>query len=131
MIVEWFFGFHLPRLRDFKGKINFRYWLGHCETWGYSEDDNWIFIDPEGRGLKIMIMHRHDDVIEQLELRYRICNSILKVQNEGKEFSIPPINLMSCASICGALVRTRALLPSTLKRKLLANGAEVVHERKT
>ena len=129
MIVEWFFGFHAPRLRGFEGKIDFRYWLGHCEAWGYTADDTWIFLDPQGKGFKIRVMHKYDDVMCQLEARYAICESILKIKNDEPEFGLPPVCVMSCASVCGALVKIRALLPSTLKRKLLTNGAEIMHER--
>lgn len=131
MIVEWFFGFHLPRFRNFKGRIDPRYWFGHCEAWGYNADDTWIFIEPESRGLKIKVLHRYDEVVEELEARFLICNAIVKVENQQKEFSLPPATIMTCAALCGALVATRALIPKGLKRKLLKNGAELVHERKT
>jgi hypothetical protein len=131
MIVEWFFGFHRPCLRNLKGNIDVRYWLGHCEAWGYTADDTWVFLDPRSKGFKVRVMHRYDDVVDQLEAYYAICESIVKIKNDEPEFSLPPFTLMSCAAICGALVKIRALVPSTLKRKLLLNGAELVHERNT
>ena len=39
-LIEVYFGFHRPYSSSFRG------WFGHVEAWGYTEDDNWLFIDP-------------------------------------------------------------------------------------
>lgn len=45
------------------------------------------------------------------------------------EFTFPLHLPLTCASLVGSMTGVRALLPTTLKRKLLAKGAEVVHEQ--
>lgn len=118
-MIEWFFGFH-DAWRDPRG------WFGHCEAWGYNEDQTWVFLDPQSAGLRVTALHRHDDVLDAIAARYDRCRLILKVKT-SRDFVIPPAGFHSCASICGALVGLRALFPSGLERKLLATGAEVAH----
>ena len=119
-MIEWFFGFHAP-WRNPAG------WFGHCEAWGYTIDDTWLFLDPQARGSRIIVTHHHDDVLALLEARFARCRTIVRVPAGEPEFWLPLHGPMTCAAICGHLVGLRALLPATLLRKLLANGAEVVH----
>lgn len=128
MILEWFVGFHRPALRNSTGRIDPRVWLGHCEIWGYTKDQTWLFLDPQGAGSMMLITHHHDDVMDQLEARYLLCATILKVPPEGRKFRLPLHGMLTCASMIGHLLGIRALLPSTLKRKLTAKGAEVIHD---
>lgn len=128
MIIEWYIGFHAPCLRDINNRISPRHWLGHCEIWGYTEDQTWVFIDPQGEGAKIRVMHRYDDVMDQLEARHAICRLILKMPATDPKFTLPIYGALTCASFSGHLLGHRALLPSTLRRKLLGNGAKVIHE---
>lgn len=129
MILEWFVGFHQPRLRNLKGRIDPRLWLGHCEIWGYTEDQTWLFLDPQGRGTAIRVMHRYDDVRDQLDARSLLCHTILKLPGTDPAFGLPLHGMLTCASICGHMLGHRALLPAVLRRKLLAQGAEVIkHE---
>lgn len=128
MILEWSFGFHAPAFRNTQGRIDPRLWFGHCEAWGYNEDDTWIFMDPQGKGLNFTAIHRYDDVVDQLAARYELCDVILKMPNKGRAFRVPLHGPMSCASVCGALVGIRALFPITLAVKLRKHGAEVIHE---
>lgn len=127
MIEEWFVGFHKPSLRNIEGKIDPTLWFGHCEIWGYTLDETWLFLDPQARGTRITVVHRHDDVLDQLAARHEICATILKFSNPAY-FKMPIHGMMTCASICGASLGVRALLPSTLERKLRQRGAEVIHE---
>lgn len=127
MILQWHFGFHRPYLRGLNGRIDARGWLGHCEAWGYTEDDTWLFIDPQGVGTKVRVMHRHDEVMAQLEARFALCDQILRMPAADPTFVFPLHGPMTCAAICGHLVGIRALVPAALRRKLLANGAEVIH----
>lgn len=122
MIREWFFGFHGPALKSPA------LWFGHCEAWGYTDEETWLFLDPQGRGTKIVVTHLFDEVSIQLQARLELCDLILAYRPEPRDFMLPVHGQMTCAAICGSLVGIRALLPSTLRRRLLAKGAEVLHE---
>lgn len=128
MILEWYVGFHEPTLRNLQGRIDPRGWLGHCEIWGYTDDDTWLFIDPQGAGTRVRVMHRHDDVLDQLDARFAICAAILKIDGGDPSFRLPLHGGLSCASFCGHLLGIRALLPASLRRKLQRKGAKVIHE---
>ncbi len=123
MIREWFFGFHKPVLNSWTMMF------GHCEAWGWCDDDTWLFIDPQGKGMKVYSAFRYDDVEAQLQARRDLCQTILVLPAKD-EFRIPLHGPMTCAAVCGSLVGIRALVPSTLRRRLLAKGAEVYHEAK-
>lgn len=127
-VVEWHFGFHRPYIRNIKGRLDYRGIFGHCEAWGYTKDETWIFLDPQGLGFHVRVTHHFDDVHESWAARVALCDSILRLPAGDPSFGLPLHGPMTCASICGALVGIRALLPSTLKRKLLLKGAEVIHE---
>jgi hypothetical protein len=119
MSMEWYFGFHAP-WRDWHGMF------GHCEAWGYDEDQTWVFLDPQSTGFRVRTLYRDDEVIEALADRHAVCRLILRTSAK-RPFALPVHGPMTCASICGSLVGIRALFPAGLARKLLAQGAEVVH----
>lgn len=127
-VIEWHFGFHRPYVRNIHGRLDYRGLFGHCEAWGYTGDHTWIFLDPQGLGFHVRVTHHHDDVRESWQARIALCDSILRIKADDPKFAVPLHGPMTCASICGSLVGIRALLPSTLKRKLQAKGAEVIHE---
>lgn len=127
MIEEWSIGFYKPYLRDTEGRLTIRGLLGHCDIWGWTADGTWLFIDPQSRGSRVHVCHAYDDVEAQIRARFDLCDLILRVPANDPEFRIPIFPLLTCASFCGHLLGIRALLPATLRRKLLAKGAEVVH----
>ncbi len=129
MIEEFYVGFHRPAFRNLQGRIDPRLWLGHCEIWGYTAEGTWLFLDPQSSGTKIVVTHLHDDVRDNLHARYTLCESILRMKADEPEFPFPLHLPLTCASLVGSMTGVRALLPATLKRKLLAKGAEVVHEQ--
>lgn len=122
MIRQWFFGFHRPVYT--KPSL----WLGHCEAWGFQDDGTYLFIDPQGAGLKVYTSFLNIDIECQLAARAALCHEILTLPAQDASFRLPLHGPMTCAGICGSLVGIRALLPSTLRRRLLAKGAEVLHE---
>jgi hypothetical protein len=123
-------GFHKPGFRNAEGQIDPRCWMGHCEAWGYTCDDTWLFLDPAGAGMRVRVMHRYEDVMDHLYDRFARCELILSVPGTDPNFRIPLHGLMTCASVCGQMVGKRALFVGSLKRKLLRNGAEIVHSEK-
>lgn len=129
MIATWFFGFHEPSFRDTDGRICFRRWWGHCEVWGVTADDTWLFLDPMGVGTHVRVVHKFDDVTDQIEARFLLCDQILSFPARDPCFRHPLHGLLTCASVCGHLVGIRAFAPAALRRKLLANGAEIIHEQ--
>lgn len=128
-MIEWYVGFHRPCVRNLESRIDPRLWLGHCEIWGYNEDGTWLFLDPQSSGTKIVLTHLYDEVHDQLSARYALCEIILRLRADEPAFPFPLHIPLTCASLIGSITGVRALLPSTLKRKLLAKGAEVVHEQ--
>lgn len=128
MIAEWYFGFWNPSFRNIAGKVDFRCWFGHVCCFGYTQDGTWLFFDPKGGGPALIITHLHDEVNIQLEAHFLTCDSILRLPATVPAYRLPLHGpMMTCATICGYLVGLRAFLPTTLRRKLLAIGAEVMN----
>ena len=119
-MIELYFGFHKP-WASFSGMF------GHVEVWGYTADHTWLFFDPRSAGSILAVTHHHDEVLDLLHTRFVTCDTILRLPATQGRFRVPLHGPMTCASICGHLVGVRALFPATLKRKLLAKGAEIVH----
>jgi hypothetical protein len=124
MITGWFFGFTKP-WRHPHGIF------GHVEAWGCDSDGSWVFIDPQSTGLRLEIFYRYEDVEDVLTLMNQRCDTILWLPQPLAPFKVPLHGPMTCASICGSLANVRALFPHTLRRKLLAKGAEVVNGQGT
>lgn len=103
-------------------------WFGHVEIWGYTDDETWLFIDPQGTGTKVLVIHRYEDVMDQLNARFSLCDLILRVPASSAKPMFPIHLPLNCASLVGHMVGVRAFAPAGLRRKLLAKGAEVVHE---
>ena len=103
MILEWFVGFHYGAFRNYHGKIYPQGWFGHVEIWGYTEDDTWLFLDPQASGPIIIVEHRYDDVMDQLNARHTICDVIFRLPNERK--ALFPLHFpMNCATVVGQIV---------------------------
>lgn len=128
MINQWWVAFYRPRFRNHLGKIDPRVWLGHCEIYGCDNDSSWIFMDPKGEGLSARVVFKHQDVLDELAARHELADLILKA-GPVQPFLLPLHMQMTCASVCGAVLGIRAWLPSTLRRKMLRNGAEVINEK--
>ena len=127
-LVEVYVGFYAPGLRNQHGWVDPRCWFGHCDMWGYTSDSTWVFLDPAATGVKVIVTHHHDDVIDAQQVRFELCSQILRMPFSGS-FTIPPFAILTCASFIGSFLGVRALVPATLRRKLLAKGAEVIHEK--
>lgn len=122
-------GFYRPvSLREAWRRRDFSLIFGHVEAWGCTEDDTWWFLDARGAGTLLTIEHRHDEVDLHLWARFECCDLILRVGHEPEPFRWPIHLTMTCASQVGHLLGVRAYLPSTLRRRLLARNAEVVHD---
>lgn len=129
MIVQWFIGFHSRHVRSAAGSLTFTGLWGHCEIWGYTIDDTWVFIDPQGvKGTRILVTHLYDEVMAQIEARWTLCETILTVPAGTETAFFPVFPPMTCATVVGHMLGVRAFTPSGLKRKLLRKGAEIVHE---
>lgn len=128
ILMEAYVGFHRPRFRDEDGKISPRAWFGHVEMWGYTRDDAWLFFDPQASGLHLLIAHRHDEVNDLLRTKFAQCALVLLTTPEEDGFRFPLHGHMTCAAIVGAALGKRAWLPTTLRRKLLRDGAKVIHD---
>lgn len=127
-MIEWYIGFYRPRVRNYFGSIYPMGWFGHVEIWGYTEDETWLFIDPQGTGTRVLVIHKYDDVMDQLNARFALCDSILRLPATNPKPMLPIHLFLNCASLVGHMVGVRAFTPGGLRRKLLAKGAEVIHE---
>lgn len=127
-IREFYVGFYRPYLRNAEGRFDIRGIFGHCEIWGFTDDATWLFFDPQAHGMITRVTHHHDDVQAAISFRVNLCDTILRVPGRDPAFRLPFIGIMTCASVIGAMLGCRALIPSSLKRRLLRNGAEIVHE---
>lgn len=123
MITGWYFAFTKPWLHPHG-------LFGHVEAYGCDEDGSWVFVDPRSTGLQITCFFRYEDVEDVLTMMNERADLILWMPKPLKPFTIPIFGPMTCAAVCGSLVGLRALSVHTLRRKLLAKGAEVVHEAK-
>lgn len=126
MIRTWYFGFWKPSLRNLQGKIDWRCWAGHVCCFGHTDEDTWLFFDPKGAGPAHIITHMHDEVMLQLEAHMTTCDMVLRLPARPAEYRVPFHGPMTCAAICGYLVGIRASFPHTLRRRLLALGAEEI-----
>lgn len=127
-MIEWFVAFHRPAFRNHAGKIDPRCWFGHCDIYGYDDDQTWVFIDPMGDGARVTAPYKHDDVMLDLWAKNEQAYLILRMK--PRKFRLPFHGLLTCASVCGMFLGIRAFLPSGLRRKMLRLGAEIVHESK-
>lgn len=127
-IKEWYVGFYAPYLRNAEGRLTLQGIFGHCDVWGATEDGTWLFLDPLGRGTTVQVIHRYEDVHDAISARYALCRLILRLPAKDPAFRFPLHGLLTCAAFVGHIVGVRALVPTGLRRKLLALGAEIIHE---
>ncbi len=121
-VKVWYFAFHPPGKKD---------WLqrwGHVDAFGMSASGAWVFLLPERRRIKIFV-ENHPPTIDIMFADLLSRTDVLRVETQ-RDFNLPPINMHSCASICGALVGIRAFTPHGLRKKLLRNGAERINGHK-
>lgn len=123
-LVEVYVGFH-PRAdwrRDFWAS------LGHVECWGYTQDETWVFIDPQRVGTRVTALHRLEEVENALTARFARCELILRL-TPAHDFAMPLLGPFCCVTSVAAVAGIRAWTLGGLRRRLLAAGAEVVHAR--
>ena len=118
MTVAIWFGFHPRKVRQW------RFWWGHVEAWGVTADETWWFLDPQGEGTVLEVLHRHDEVTAALQRRFHDCETIYRVLSPERRRLLPIHLPMTCATQAGALLGLRAWTPAGLKRRLRAIGAE-------
>lgn len=119
--MVWYVAFY-PRRRDLWSL------LGHCDMWGATRDDNWVFIDPARRGMQVQVVHKAEEVELLMTLRLGEAESVLRLEQHqiDRRWTIPLIAPATCASVCGATLGLRAWTPAALRRKMLAIGAQEV-----
>lgn len=117
-VIEWYVGFRKPHRNSFVGRF------GHVTAWGYTMDDTWIFLDFNRTQLDMAITHIHDEVTWMIAQQLEQSELVLKLPPAGHRRM--PVLPMTCASTIGHLVGVRAWTPWGLKRKLLAQQAEIV-----
>lgn len=119
-VHQWYVIFHKPEMKSP------RKWFGHVGVCGYTLDNTWFFMDPTFDGFDLDIVHRHETVERYLECAFG-DNLVLKIRNRRPmKFHLLP--MMNCATIIAYMLGHRAFTPWGLKRKLLRNGAEVIHD---
>lgn len=127
--AETYFGFHRgATLSEIRRGAAWTMWFGHVEAWGYTVDETWWFLDPASHSTRLLITHRKDEVEQLMADRFNACSSVLRYSGDTLDFGVPIHGPMNCVTQCAALIGIRAFTPAGLQRKLLAVGAEVIHE---
>ena len=93
--------------------------------WGVTKDETWVFLDPCRQGLCVQVAHIAEEVDHLILTRMVRAHTVIRFEAIEPCFTIPPISLHTCASVCGATVGIRAWSPASLQRKLLENGGEI------
>lgn len=120
-MIEWYVGFWPSRNTSLWAR------LGHVEVWGYTEDDVWVFLDPQAVGLMIDVTYMHDEVEAHLAKRFANCSEIWRL-SERRELTFPVMAPLCCPVWVGHVLGIRAFTLRGLRRKLRAIGAEKIHE---
>lgn len=100
--------------------------FGHVEICIAQDSKTWLFLNPSRQRFFIYASQHADTIDELLALRLGNADCVLRYEREPRLLTLPPIAIQTCASICAHIVGLRAWTPKGLKRKLLANGAQVV-----
>jgi hypothetical protein len=129
-IETWYFAFHAPRAPWQAGGTWYSS-LGHVEAFGYTKDDTWVFFDPQGRGTTLVVTHLHDEVEDLMAEKFQASELILRIPANTDRLIIPYRGPLTCVSQCASLMGWRAYSLGGFRRKLLANGAEVIHGTET
>lgn len=100
--------------------------FGHVEVIGITDDGTWVFFNPSWEGSLVFVSSDEETVTLALEATTKDA-MVLRVDGLGQ--GVPPIfPLQNCATICGHILGYSAFTPGGLRRKLLKNGAKVVHD---
>lgn len=121
-VLEWYFAFYPPSPESFWRRF------GHVDAFGYTKHDTWVFYDPQRSSVDLRITHMHDEVEGLMALRFAHADTIIRI-GARQENRLPPFVALNCVSACGHLVGIRAFRLGTLRKRLLANGGEVIHAR--
>lgn len=130
-LVEVFFAFHPPvPIRELHRRgEDWRCIFGHVSAYGYTIDETWLFLDPQGIGTSIRITHLHDEVLDQIASIRCTADLVLSFKPDGRKFRVPFHPPMNCVTQCAGLVGRRAWTPWGFRRMLIREGAEVIWER--
>jgi hypothetical protein len=105
-----------------------RSWFGHVDMWGFDPDtDSWVFLSPSYSSMPVEVTHIAEEVDALFAARLSLARHVLRYDRAAVKNALPPVTVQTCASICGHVVGLRAFTPWGLRRKLLANGAEVLN----
>ncbi|QDP64853.1 MAG: hypothetical protein Unbinned5081contig1001_10 [Prokaryotic dsDNA virus sp.] len=118
-VVEFYVFFHPPK-RSLTGC------MGHVEIAGYTDEDDWVFINPSAKGTLIDVLYKKDDVEIWLWSLFE-NTQVFRTRKIGKG-GITLMPLMTCATMIGHILGVRAFTPWGLKRQLRQNGAEVIYD---
>jgi hypothetical protein len=129
-ILTWYFAFY-PAKGPFSKAGTLYSTFGHVEAFGYTKDDTWLFFDPQGRRTHIHVTHLHDEVETLMTAKYIDAQSILRIPANDHRVINPLRGPLTCVSQCAALMGWRAYTVAGLHRKLLRNGAELIHGKQT
>lgn len=102
-------------------------WLGHCDLWGVTRDETWFFLNPDRAAFHIHIAHKAEEVDALWAQRIGVATRILRYEGTKREYRLPFLAPLTCASICGHALGFRAWTPRGLERMLLRNGAQVIY----
>lgn len=129
-VIRWSFAFYRAvSLREISTRRqDWRCVFGHVSAYGYTADENWLFYDPMGQGTQIRVVHRHDEVLDQIAAIYAAAEEVLSIEPTGRKYRLPLHPPMTCVTQCAALVGLRAYTPWGFRKMLLREGAEVIFQ---
>jgi hypothetical protein len=103
-------------------------WFFHCDLWGVTRDETWVFLNPCPAGFEVNVVHKAEEVEALMAARLGKASRVYRYEGERIPRSRMPIAPLTCASICAHVLGFRAWTPHALERKLVANGAVLIWE---
>lgn len=101
-------------------------WLRHCDLWGVTRDETWFFLNPSREGFHVHVAHKAEEVDALWAQRLAVADRIYRYERPRVRRVLPPLDPLTCASICAHVLGFRAWTPASLERKLVRNGAILI-----
>lgn len=118
-VVEWYFAFYKPTTASI--------WqiFGHVSIFGYTDRDTWVFYDPERRKPNFVVTYNKGQIEDEIARQFALADEIIRMKPVTREYRLPPLMPITCASLCASMAGLRAFSVWGLRRKVLANNGEV------
>lgn len=102
-------------------------WLSHVDVVAVTSAQEWLFLMPRRRRFSVAVERENAGIDAAFAEMLAGASMVLRMEGQKAGPVHPPIAPLTCASIAGHIAGVRAWTPRGLQRKLLKNGAEVIH----